>query len=108
MYARWPCFEVKLDNDPMAVARTDVGIAAEYASLVDPELRERFLPHLEAAYDQAVSFHGDVTGHDGLHRRDWLAEASADGTRASTRCTCCRSNCSRRTDTPGSRSRRSG
>ncbi len=46
MYDEWPFFRTTLDNASLALARTDLGIAEEYADLADPELRERIYPRI--------------------------------------------------------------
>ncbi|MFB6352800.1 MAG: phosphoenolpyruvate carboxylase [Halobacteriales archaeon] len=75
MYDEWPFFRGILDNAALALARTDMEIAEEYATLADEELRERFLPRLQGAHDRAVELTLDVTGRDRLLSKDWLAES---------------------------------
>ena len=47
-------FQTMLDN--AALARTDMEIAAEYAAIADPELKERFFPLFEEEYDRTTEF----------------------------------------------------
>jgi phosphoenolpyruvate carboxylase len=61
----------------MALARTDLEIAAEYADVADPELRERFFPRLREEYDRTVDLLLGITGRESLVGRDWLAENMA-------------------------------
>jgi len=75
MYADWPFFRVTLDNAGMALARTDMEIAGEYASLADPDLRDRFLPRIQAEHDHAMSGLMAIMDRDRLLRKDWLAES---------------------------------
>ena len=75
MYEEWPFFRTTFDRATIALARTDLEIADEYAALADPELREEFQPRLEAEYEQAVDYLLDITDRDSLLRRDWLAES---------------------------------
>ncbi|NLV06843.1 phosphoenolpyruvate carboxylase [Haloarcula rubripromontorii] len=74
MYENWPFFRTKLDNASLALARTDLGIAEEYADLADPELRERIYPRLVEEYEDTVEKVLEITGQDGLLSRDWLKE----------------------------------
>ena len=74
MYAGWPFFRTLLDNAALALAQTDVEIAAEYAGLADDELRERFFPRLRGEYERATELVTTVAGRDRLLRREWLLE----------------------------------
>jgi phosphoenolpyruvate carboxylase len=75
MYDGWPFFRTTLDNAALSLARTDLDIAAEYADLADPHLRERFFPRLADEYESAVEHVLAVSGRDSLIQRDWLAES---------------------------------
>jgi phosphoenolpyruvate carboxylase len=77
MYEGWPFFRTTVDNAAMALARTDLEIAAEYADVADPELRERFFPRLREEYDRTVDLLLGITGRESLVGRDWLAENMA-------------------------------
>ncbi|WP_336338895.1 phosphoenolpyruvate carboxylase [Haloarcula brevis] len=74
MYENWPFFRTKLDNASLALARTDLEIAEEYADLVDPDLRERIFPRIVEEYEETVDKVLEITGQDGLLSRDWLEE----------------------------------
>ncbi|MEF8841005.1 MAG: phosphoenolpyruvate carboxylase [Haloarculaceae archaeon] len=74
MYREWPFFRTTLDNAAMALARTDFEIAAEYAEVADPDLRERFFPRLREEYEWTVELVLEITGRDSLIAREWLAE----------------------------------
>jgi phosphoenolpyruvate carboxylase len=75
MYAEWPFFRTMVDNAALALARTDLEIAAEYADLAPSDLREEFFPRIEAEYDRAVELVTEISGRDGLLRREWLEES---------------------------------
>ncbi|MFC6938451.1 phosphoenolpyruvate carboxylase [Salinirubellus sp. GCM10025818] len=74
MYESWPFFRTTLDNAAMALARTDLEIAAEYASAADPDLERRFFPRLRAEYERTADLVLEVTDRESLVRRDWLSE----------------------------------
>ena len=74
MYSEWPFFRSVLGNAANALARTEMEIAAEYASLADEPVRERFFPRIEAEYERAVELALAVTD-DGLVKRGWLEES---------------------------------
>ncbi|MEF8973925.1 MAG: phosphoenolpyruvate carboxylase, partial [Haloarcula sp.] len=74
MYENWPFFRTKLDNASLALARTDLEIAEEYADLADPDLRERIFPRIVEEYEDTVEKVLEITGQDGLLSRDWLEE----------------------------------
>jgi phosphoenolpyruvate carboxylase len=74
MYQEWPFFKTKLDNASLALARTDLDIARQYADLADEELRERIFPRIVEEYEDAVDIIQEITGREGLLTRDWLEE----------------------------------
>ncbi|MFC6835564.1 phosphoenolpyruvate carboxylase [Halomarina ordinaria] len=75
LYAEWPFFRTMLDNAALALARTDMEIAAEYARLADEESRERFFPTLEREYERAVDLVLAVTEREDVLSRQWLRES---------------------------------
>jgi len=75
MYEEWPFFRTTLDNAALSLARTDLEIGAEYAALADEDLRERFFPRLRDEYEDAVDLVLEISGRDGLLRREWLDES---------------------------------
>ena len=75
MYAEWPFFRTTLDNAALALARTDLEIAAEYARLASDDLEERFFPQIRAEYERAVELVTAIVGRDDLLARDWLRES---------------------------------
>lgn len=74
MYEEWPFFQTTLDNAALSVARTDLEIAAEYASLAAPEIREQFFPRLSAECERAGELIKQITQRDTLYTRDWIGE----------------------------------
>jgi phosphoenolpyruvate carboxylase len=75
MYDEWPFFRTTLDNAAMSLARTDLEIAEEYATLASADLRDEFFPRLRAEYDRCVELVSDITGRSGLLDREWLQES---------------------------------
>ncbi|WP_020221047.1 phosphoenolpyruvate carboxylase [Halarchaeum acidiphilum] len=75
MYAEWPFFRTTVDRASMALARTEMEIAAEYADLADEDLRERVFPTIETEYDRSSGVVLDIIESDDLIERDWLAES---------------------------------
>ncbi|QIO22889.1 phosphoenolpyruvate carboxylase [Haloarcula sp. JP-L23] len=74
MYEEWPFFRTKLDNASLALARTEMGIAEEYADLADDDLRERIFPRIREEYEETVDLVLEITGRDSLLARDWLEQ----------------------------------
>ncbi|MFB6154599.1 MAG: phosphoenolpyruvate carboxylase [Haloferacaceae archaeon] len=66
MYESWPFFRTKLDNASRALARSDMEIAAEYADLADPDLRERFFPRIRDEHERGVELVREVADRDRL------------------------------------------
>ncbi len=75
MYEAWPFFRTTVDNAALALARTDLEIAAAYADLADQPLRDAVFPRLRAEYDRAVELVTAVADRESLLARDWLAES---------------------------------
>ncbi|MDS0276673.1 phosphoenolpyruvate carboxylase [Halomicroarcula sp. S1AR25-4] len=74
MYEEWPFFRTKIDNASLALARTEMDIAEQYADLADDDLRERIFPRIKSEYEETVDLVLDITGRDGLLARDWLEQ----------------------------------
>ena len=74
MYDGWPFFRTMLDNAALALARTELGIAEEYADLADPDLRERFFPRMRAEYEATCDLVLEITGREHLADRSWLRD----------------------------------
>ncbi len=67
MYQRWPFFRQLLDNAEISLAKTDLGIAREYAALVrSPAVRARIFGLIAAEYDRSVRMLLTVTGRKAL------------------------------------------
>lgn len=77
MYENWPFFQTTLDNAALAIARTDMEIAAEYATLADSELRERIFPRLQSSHEQAAEHVLTIADREHLIDRTWLRESLA-------------------------------
>jgi len=75
MYEEWPFFRTKLDNAAMALGRTDMEIAAEYADLATDDLREQFFPRVTDEYERAIDHVVEITGRDHPIDREWLRES---------------------------------
>ncbi|ADJ14566.1 phosphoenolpyruvate carboxylase [Halalkalicoccus jeotgali] len=75
MYDEWPFFRTTLDNAALALARTEMEIAAEYAGLAESSLAETFFPRIEREYERASELVTEIAGRDALVRRDWLEES---------------------------------
>ena len=73
LYEEWPFFQTTLDNAALALARTDLEIAAEYASLAGED-RDPFFERIEAEYNRCVELLLSITGRDRLPPREWVAE----------------------------------
>ncbi|MCY3572953.1 MAG: phosphoenolpyruvate carboxylase [Chloroflexi bacterium] len=67
MYRGWAFFQAVIDNAQLDVAKADMGIAALYASLVEPpELRERFFGRIKAEHARSSDMIMRVTQQDTL------------------------------------------
>ncbi|HWT24329.1 MAG TPA: phosphoenolpyruvate carboxylase [Solirubrobacteraceae bacterium] len=84
MARRWPFFQSLLSTLEMALYKTDLGVGARYLRLVEPELRARFWPRIEAEYELVVGRLLEVLGEERLladtpallrrlsHRNPWV------------------------------------
>lgn len=75
MYDEWPFFRTLLDRAALALAQSDMEIAAEYADLATPEHRERFFTQLSAEYERSAALVTAIVDRDELLDRAWLDES---------------------------------
>ncbi|EMA48478.1 phosphoenolpyruvate carboxylase [Halococcus salifodinae] len=75
MYDEWAFFRTTIDNAALALARTDMEIASEYATVADDDLEARFFPVFEAEYERAADFATTIGDRDDLVNRGWLRES---------------------------------
>ncbi len=67
LHRRWPFLRSVLSNMGMVLAKTDLGLAERYASLVpDPELRARVFDPIKAEHERSCRMLLAVTGDDRL------------------------------------------
>jgi phosphoenolpyruvate carboxylase len=67
LYQRWPFFQTVLSNMAQVLAKTDLGLAAHYAELVeDASLRRRVFDKIAAEHQRSISAHKLITGQDNL------------------------------------------
>jgi len=74
MYDEWLFFQTILDNATLALARSEMEIAEQYAALADEDLQDRIFADIRAEYEDAVEVVQSVTGRESLIKRDWLQE----------------------------------
>ena len=67
LYRRWPFFATVLSNMAQVLAKSDLGLAARYAELVeDEELRRRVFDKIADEHERTIRMHKLITGHDDL------------------------------------------
>ena len=67
LHKRWPFFRTVLSNMGMVLAKTDLGLAAEYAELVpDEELRKRVFDQITAEHERSTRMLLAITGDERL------------------------------------------
>ncbi|MFW6458386.1 MAG: phosphoenolpyruvate carboxylase [Halodesulfurarchaeum sp.] len=75
MYESWPFFQTMLDNAALSLARTEIEIAGEYATLADSELESTIFPKIEAEYERSVEQVLEIIPREDLVDRTWLRES---------------------------------
>ncbi len=67
MYREWPFFQTLIDNAQQSLTKADMGIAAQYASLVEDEsIRARIFGLIHAEYERARRAVCAITGQNAL------------------------------------------
>ncbi|MEW5811686.1 MAG: phosphoenolpyruvate carboxylase [Actinomycetota bacterium] len=67
LYRRWPFFATVLSNMAQVLAKSDLGLAARYAELVDDtELRRRVFDKIADEHERTIRMHKLITGQDDL------------------------------------------
>jgi phosphoenolpyruvate carboxylase len=67
LYQKWPFFQTVLSNMAQVLAKTDLGLAARYAELVeDDSLRRRVFDKIAAEHQRSINAHKLITGQDNL------------------------------------------
>ena len=67
MYRRWPFFGMLLDNAEVSLAKADLGIARQYAALVESvEVRKKIFGLIEAEHARALAMVLAVNEHEHL------------------------------------------
>ena len=67
LYKRWPFFRTVLSNMAQVLAKSDMGLAAQYSELVeDAELRARVFDKILAEHHRTIAMHKLITGQDDL------------------------------------------
>ena len=67
LYQRWPFFRTVLSNLAQVLAKSDLGLAARYAELVDDKaLRRRVFDKITKEHTRTINAHGLITGQDNL------------------------------------------
>ena len=64
---RWPFFRSVISNMAQVMAKSDLGLAAEYAELVeDADLRARVFDKIRDEHARTLAMYEKITGHDDL------------------------------------------
>jgi phosphoenolpyruvate carboxylase len=67
MYGQWPFFRQLIDNAEISLAKTELGIAREYAAMVESEVvRKKVFGMIEQEFDRSVSLVLKITGRKKL------------------------------------------
>ncbi|MCB0941358.1 MAG: phosphoenolpyruvate carboxylase [Mycobacterium sp.] len=67
LYVKWPFFRTVLSNMAQVLAKSDMGLAARYAELVDDEeLRHRVFGKIVDEHERTIRMHKLITGQDDL------------------------------------------
>jgi Phosphoenolpyruvate carboxylase (EC 4.1.1.31) len=73
LYEEWPFFRTTIERAALALARTELEIASEYADLAG-DRRAEFFPRIEAEYERSARLVREITGRDRLPSKQWVAE----------------------------------
>jgi phosphoenolpyruvate carboxylase len=65
LYAEWPAFHALIDNAQLALVRSDIEVAEQYARLADPDARTLF-DLVKAEHARTVARILEVTGGEAL------------------------------------------
>jgi phosphoenolpyruvate carboxylase len=67
LYRKWPFFRTVLSNMAQVLAKSDMGLAARYAQLVEDEtLRRRVYDKIVVEHERTIAMHKLITGQDDL------------------------------------------
>ncbi|MGB3485925.1 MAG: phosphoenolpyruvate carboxylase [Mycobacterium sp.] len=67
LYRRWPFFRTVLSNMAQVLAKSDMGLAARYAELVEDEaLRHRVFDKILAEHERTIAMYKAISGQDDL------------------------------------------
>jgi phosphoenolpyruvate carboxylase len=67
MYRRWPFFRATIDNAELALAKADIGVAGEYAQLLqEAKKRQQVWPLIVAEFQRSRDTVLALTGNDAL------------------------------------------
>jgi phosphoenolpyruvate carboxylase len=79
MYRHWPFFRALVDNVELDLAKADMGIAEQYASLVEDEaLREAIFSQIRDEHERACRYICQITEEDGLLSKNPVMRRSID------------------------------
>lgn len=95
LYRRWPFFRSVLSNLAQVLAKSDLGLAAQYAELVDDAaLRRRVFGKIADEHRRTIAMHKLITGQDNLLADNpALARSVFNRFPTSSRSTTCRWSC---------------
>jgi phosphoenolpyruvate carboxylase len=67
MYSHWPMFRALVSNMAMVLSKTDIGIGARYAAMVeDRDLADEIFGRIKAEHERTVTWVRRITGQDEL------------------------------------------
>lgn len=75
MYQEWPFFRTTIDRASLALARSEMEIAASYADMAPADLRKRFFEPIKREYHDSCEMIMNITERDSMLDREWLAES---------------------------------
>ncbi|HVO71545.1 MAG TPA: phosphoenolpyruvate carboxylase, partial [Aggregatilineaceae bacterium] len=79
MYRHWPFFRALVDNVELDLAKADMGIAEQYAGLVEDEaLRDAIFSQIREEHERACHYICQITEEDGLLSKNSVMRRSID------------------------------